>query len=986
MADPARNIYDDEESQEGFYSRDKLRAIEGGGEGGGKPAGNLRSVPESGSGESGSSDSSTGDESGKREGLSGDKLKDIESGKGGGLYQPAKTRRQRFKNARANWKKYAIGGGVGASIVGLILSAFFALFPLKLQFIMQNIDRVAGEVPQAAVEARAEYLVRRYIIRTTAKGLNDVEVNRFDARYKNTFFGSMISAWDDGRVLNRIERESGIQFVKSDRNILQPNSTSFEVIDPRISDTPITIDGGGNPTLAQRQMRTVIKEAVEESTQKRNIIKRAHMRRVLRDKYGVRRWEIPWLSEKHDSYRARKSAAYRWFARNTLGRFNNRLGNYITCISSSDDCKNLNTKSDGDIDAPDGDEDIDRELPDGDVPDGSDSDLDSNRLIKRLTSRTVAKALGFFGAGLTILEFNDLIVDAVDYGIPSVQHAKNLESYVSSYTHMKMCSDQITGGTDTVGDSAANCFEMFENFESDPLYQYEFGNLGANNVAVAAGQVQRDCDKDGDKELLPPNELICEEHWFSSQRSDFPGLEIMRKTNDSFLGSISRAISDLLNSLVSAVGIDQLAEGLFNIAKNAPGVGSAIEGAQGLIEDAISKVLGPPACTGVETGETGIYSCMRGGAEGTHLELARDPEHGLGGYYLNDEQVAAIREESRLNNIARMKNQSISERYFSLDNPDSLIAKLIISTPTPNQGIRQNLASITKFPAKIVSTLSNIPFNSLFAQNAAINNDNPFHAAFIGYAPNDEVLSMDPVELENKYGCSQYDEEDYEEYYDSWGPVPEEGIYYDVPKAKAPCALEKLTTNALSSMFTSADDGGIGSGTTSDTTDSSSLPSGTAQDLAQQILDDPSISLQAEEQKIIEDIAAGVNVSKVHVELLRVIVALGENHTFTISELWRHPNAQYGAANSRHKSGLAMDVSGRVGVDGSGTINYGTQDERVLNFFRDAIRLMPSDCEAGLPTSSWVAELREEFGDKCDYFYDEGTDPHLHIALPRSVL
>lgn len=142
MAEPARKLYD-KEDEESFYQassgRQKFGVIEGGGEGDGKPTGDLRSVPDAGEGsnaEDENVDSYFDD-------MRANAQKEAES-----LYQDNRYPKGTHKNkkvqgyASRRFKKWAIGGAAGMSIAAA--GAIFSLIPtFQLDNFFQNVNASA---------------------------------------------------------------------------------------------------------------------------------------------------------------------------------------------------------------------------------------------------------------------------------------------------------------------------------------------------------------------------------------------------------------------------------------------------------------------------------------------------------------------------------------------------------------------------------------------------------------------------------------------------------------------------------------------------------------------------------------------------------------------------------------------------------------------------------------------------------------------------
>jgi len=163
--------------------------------------------------------------------------------------------------------------------------------------------------------------------------------------------------------------------------------------------------------------------------------------------------------------------------------------------------------------------------------------------------------------------------------------------------------------------------------------------------------------------------------------------------------------------------------------------------------------------------------------------------------------------------------------------------------------------------------------------------------------------------------------------------------------------------------------------------------SGSAQELAQAILDNENIGLRSGNQSVLENIASGQtacpDVSLLYTvdpKLLELVATLGQNNTFTIASLHRGcTNSTVGSGRtSMHWQGKAVDISGSAGVNGT-SFGYSPTSTVIQKFINDAIVLLPSKCEVGVPNSTYV--LNTSRSGCTNIFVDIGTGAHLHFAV-----
>jgi hypothetical protein len=193
----------------------------------------------------------------------------------------------------------------------------------------------------------------------------------------------------------------------------------------------------------------------------------------------------------------------------------------------------------------------------------------------------------------------------------------------------------------------------------------------------------------------------------------------------------------------------------------------------------------------------------------------------------------------------------------------------------------------------------------------------------------------------------------------------------------------------------------IGLGSTGSTAQSNggSLPDGDASDLAQQLLDSSNVSIDHRDQ--LENISAGrspcpsVNngLYTVNPELLRLLVALAADNTFTIASLHRGcTGSRVGAGtHSWHWRGDAVDISGSRGINGVTMPSFSAYDEsgEIQRFVNQARSLMPSNCQLGLPNSRYVDTAESSGASECENLFLDttattgATGPHVHLGIGR---
>lgn len=216
---------------------------------------------------------------------------------------------------------------------------------------------------------------------------------------------------------------------------------------------------------------------------------------------------------------------------------------------------------------------------------------------------------------------------------------------------------------------------------------------------------------------------------------------------------------------------------------------------------------------------------------------------------------------------------------------------------------------------------------------------------------------------------------------------------FDVTSAEGYACYENVDSNSCSNSGetttetpTIAASGAPLAGTT--------LPSGSVADLAKRLLASPNVKSNKRDQ--LESMAAGkgpcpsVNGGQYQVDsrLLAVLVALAQNHTFTISSLHRGcTGSTVGAGTkSRHWQGRAVDISGSQGIDGVIMSGFGGYDPKIQQFINQAKTLLPDGCELGVANNQYKSGAIAIPSSCTNVFLDTpsttgATGPHVHLGV-----
>ncbi|HSX05981.1 MAG TPA: hypothetical protein VLF69_05925 [Candidatus Saccharimonadales bacterium] len=347
----------------------------------------------------------------------------------------------------------------------------------------------------------------------------------------------------------------------------------------------------------------------------------------------------------------------------------------------------------------------------------------------------------------------------------------------------------------------------------------------------------------------------------------------------------------------------------------------------------------------------------------------------MGCRHLTNKEVATIRSEQLTEQKQEFDSQPLFARMFSTATPYSFISQLAVDMPTSVSGV-----SVTGLSSMLSSPLTRLGsvFSSLFASNRAFAAPaTPFNDPFTlqyGYSDTDEAnIGLDHEAFFNA-NCMNGPLATYD---DTTNTVAIDPTWQDahttqdpntelpVTDAVNPCpriltGLQSLggflDPSVLPAGSTNSDVGSSTSDTTTTPTStgsgtgSTSLPAGTAQELAKQIASSANISFQTDQdksyfQQIIDTgrqtSCGGVAISP---KLLGVILNLSERYKLVLGVF----DDGHACNNGYHPKGMAVDLNGITDLaDGKTTGNHihwaSSEQPLVKKFYIDAANVLAAN-------------------------------------------
>lgn len=419
-----------------------------------------------------------------------------------------------------------------------------------------------------------------------------------------------------------------------------------------------------------------------------------------------------------------------------------------------------------------------------------------------------------------------------------------------------------------------------------------------------------------------------------------------------------------------------------------------------------------------------VESFARGALFGNYANYgallgANDTCLAVGCVELSDDDAAIL--DADVENLyeTQLANKGLYARLFDPREHGSLVATTVLQNPHFS---RPQIAAtqVAQLPTTLFSQLGST-FSNLFTPKLRAQGSKNYDYGFPKYGFTLDLQNDPKYENPFENAAKVYDEYDLDELNREYGEkcfnttITREGKVKttkskrldEIPKDHCGSTDEKviryrfliLDTVAMKGLeclndIDEAACGELGFADEVDSGDDGTLPDGDAAALAQAILDNPEIGKDHPEQfqSIVDTGKPCPNVNSdytVDAELLRVIAALGQNNSFTVSSLHRGcTGSTVGAGSrSRHWRGKAADISGSRPINGVPIPDFSSHNPIIQDFINEAAGYLPAGCELGVPNSEYIAGVEATSPACTNIFLDTpgttgATAPHVHLGVP----
>ncbi|HEX9679468.1 MAG TPA: hypothetical protein VGA08_02500 [Candidatus Saccharimonadales bacterium] len=807
-----------------------------------------------------------------------------------GFYsQSPQPKAKKRLSLRKSWKRYALI----SSVVGLVVGGFgliiTSLLPLKFSFIFENLDDVTNVNMNSIFDRRSDkykiaYLRARLMefdkpgtsewfrARSvdTDRPLTDwyrtLRTSDFEARVFNdhgTFFETR--AGPDGRPqLARIT--VGDDFGE----ITAREFRAGEI-------TANNIEGFTDELFdSDKAARRAIKETVNDNTRWFQVIKRHNVRRNLQNMNGVRRWRFfEGTREKLEVHR-RNFRIKLWEGIKT----SLRSGLFIGCLFSNSRCSNssdpvnpkndsLNLNLDGSVVGedfgdqacsdtrttncvPGGDSDnrplqkeIQEEIDNAAKNAGTSPDTPSSPR-KVLVAKIASKLLGVINLADTLDVLVSIHNNFLKGTFSKMITVARAAQYTAVYTQFKIMSDQIISGEDVSGEELTAAYESLEGFEASEAHQVLIEKRPIDQAKKADWCELDQARIEAEEKIKnkPTYQYFCDD-----QKADATKYaKTIEATYNNSVGILIQPIASTYGFIISIPIFGDLVEAVIDLFNTIAGgvinfVLSLIPGAQAGIEWAVGwiteRVLaffgGSPIVDGTQQGGE-LTNILAAGS----IITAENTLRFAGARAATEEDRAYVEQLATRFDQERQDSSDLTGRIFALDNPRSLIARLIAISPTSYQSTLSGIASLLS-PAKLIASAYGNVAASVWRPVYAQSVETPTEfAGTTQYAFPESVLEMDPADV-TPQNCSNVHQvlraagasvaEAGQLVPLSWELLTDQDAFWNATHS----ALEKLLTtetelkeyddyaqsiynlclldaqvmNSMASLFTDADDGGL---------------------------------------------------------------------------------------------------------------------------------------------------------------------------------
>ena len=776
----------------------------------------------------------------------------------GGLSRYAKVGKLLMQNRR----KAAAGGGIVGLIIGGFFLVFMALIPLKIENIVQNLQKRFFASSESAIQSETQTLFETYMVKKVMPGYKRCGiVVTSSCKASGITAGtnpvsSLYRSWSDSKLETKLSSRYGIEFSYDKSGVwhLKAPGTS-------------SIDLGSNPSVAgldnefkksdRASMRAAIKDAVSSETKWKQVFYRYKVGQLLEQKYGIKRC-IVFCGTKDalaDFKSSKKNAAKIYLVQRVLTPLNTARGTVLTCILDPG-CEPLKSE-------PVTSQGVNNGELNGSPETSTDSGIrksleelagkygitDAETIKKMVDEYTKVSEKGFQKYAIAAVlekvglsEVSSQLADAapvvgwINFGstliasadkigpaIKKISYASNAAAAVSIYMTYRTYADEIhTGNVDptevgsfinTLSDGvSANTTDSQVGgtaaAEETPLYGYLMGSNSINTPTTVSSIAY--------PRAYAASSTPINSNYKCADTNQVPSGKLV--CSEEILGQGSAA-ADNVHSFFALPGISIIRDVATAIHGFTSGISTIIGKAfsllpgfntiTGLINNALGPVISKvvtvlipsPFSSNMSGGRT--FDMMAAGADVAGNDVSHTT---IGGKKLSSAEVASIVNEQTSSTKQSFLNKSFFARTFDTSSPYSLVSRVAMAVPLSFQkNIGNTFASLISSPFSSLFHGFGSVFTNINASAAASAGDDPFKIVQYGYTSSDLANIGDP-ETYWDANCTNDAAKGYQKD-NSWNIAaqnidnvdPNTGSF--VNKGTNPCLLIKTVVGSAGAVF-----------------------------------------------------------------------------------------------------------------------------------------------------------------------------------------
>lgn len=741
---------------------------------------------------------------------------------------------------------------IAAVAVSVILSvgAFFALLPVKLVHVAENLQDRFLSMGQSAVEERSERLMGRYLRKHVLPNVKNgtckstVDRNCVSRNIEgNNPASKLFNAWRESNFETKLASEYGVEFYKDGGGV----SLRTKAIPDGVNIDDF-IDGNSDNLFESKNLRgrTNVRNSYIDAIQDKSRLKQSWNRfkvgTLLEKKYGLKRCVFACDSRdnfadwKDNKKRAFKMALiYRVVEPNTQA-----YSAIIECLMNSS-CAERG--SDGKTGVPidettlaeDNVDNITRKLTQkfgresaDEIIGVADAILKKGvmaHIIETVISKVFGKAAGtttttVAGKAVPIVGWIDLAVTLFDLArngkkvIAAARFAMIASTAVPTFYLLLSHANEIKSGrvepeiiesamaslnppeTDEQGAEISPLFNEIMGGEAPAVSFFNQRVYAADGSSTSTPQ--NEIMKCNDSREISPSRLVCEEeslgisNSFLDKLDDFMGnfgiVDIFVSVWNSVVRPVYNAVENIIGWVVSQA-VSQL-----------PGINGLIARGGDLIIGILKILFNLPEVDKMSGAQ--FINSVGAGAAVTGVQSA---SYGIGASSLSKAQVVAIADKQYEQKQYAFRQKSLFSRLASRSEGKSLISQVALVMPGNTRGLQKSAVNLALNPVRSYgltlasATSTNAVANGSVYGTQTYNAFTAYDMRPTGVPLGDSVLDADP-EDESLFGEEACKAEE-ERWLNEDNFEIDENTQYAYPKTINRCRLEKTATCAVGAVF-----------------------------------------------------------------------------------------------------------------------------------------------------------------------------------------